>query len=377
MARQRSRRRGSGESRTPESWSQRVGAFTGLPALIDKLGADPDAVIAATGLPRDALADADNRIPFEACGRLLETASRMTGFRHLGLTAGRMVRLADLGLVGELARNAQSLAEALQFMVAYRHLNSEGDLLFLARNEPIAEVRYAIYFPGLTGGSQIRDYALAAIFGTLRELAGPRWLPSEVFVLHAKPSHAFHHRNLFRVQPHFDAGFCALRFPAYWLDRPVPGADPGRRQRALEAVQRAADPDLLQQVYRALRELLLSGKSSGDDVAGVLSLHRRTLNRRLKARGTTFQHVLDTVRCEAARQLLGHSRLPLNRIAAALGYASISPFTRSFRRWTGASPSDWRKRAPAGRAPRSDLPVGAADAWRAESGAGIPRRTVK
>jgi len=92
-----------------------------------------------------------------------------------------------------------------------------------------------------------------------------------------------------------------------------------------------------------LRLLMLSGHVSGEDTARMLSMHRRTLNRRLKAQGTTFQSVLDRVRLEAARQLLEGTRLPLDDIAASLGYASVSPFMRSFRRWTGTTPGQWRR----------------------------------
>jgi AraC-like DNA-binding protein len=328
-----------------ETWGQRVGGLAGLPALIDKLGVDPDAVTAAAGVPADALANADNRIPFAAFGRLLQAASEMSHYAHFGLTAGRMWHLGDLGVVGNLVRNASSLGEALQFMVVYQHLNGEGGLVFVARHEPIVEVGYAIYYPGATGTDQMYDYALAAIFNVMRELAGPQWLPSEVFLPHARPAQWLHYGNLFRVPPHFDSEFCSLRFPAYWLARPIENADPAQRRRALEEVRLAAHPDLLQQVYRALRQLLLSGRSSGNDVAGMLSMHRRTLNRRLRERGTTFQRVLDSVRCEIARQLLGHSQLPLDDIAASLGYAGVSPFMRSFRRWTGSSPGELRKLA--------------------------------
>ena len=48
-------------------------------------------------------------------------------------------------------------------------------------------------------------------------------------------------------------------------------------------------------------------------------MHRRTLNRRLEAQGTTFQKVLDEVRLEAARQLLDVTKLPLTEIAAPPG----------------------------------------------------------
>ncbi len=359
MSRERPKQGEAVQQRPLENWGQRIGALRGLPELIAKLGIDPAAVLAAAGLPGDALANRDNRVPFHAFGRLLQTAADITGHDHFALTVGRMVHLDDLGLVGDLARNATSLAEALQFMVVYQHLNSEGDLLFVARHDPIVEVNYAIYYPGVACAHQIHDYALAAIFTLLRELAGPQWLPSEVFLPHARPPRALHYENLFRVVPRFDSEFCSLRFPAYWLHRPVAGADAAQRRRALEAVQHAAAPDLLQQVYRALRQLMLARKSSGDAVAGMLSMHRRTLNRRLRERGTTFQRTLDSVRCEVARQLLAHSQLPLDDIAQSLGYAAASPFTRSFRRWTGTSPRDFRKVARARKPDRDSSQVSA------------------
>jgi hypothetical protein len=65
----------------------------------------------------------------------------------------------------------------------------------------------------------------------------------------------------------------------------------------------------------------------------------------LQQYGTTFQNVLDQVRCEVARQLLCYSELALDDIAASLGYAGVSPFMRSFRRWTGLSPGRLRRLA--------------------------------
>jgi AraC-like DNA-binding protein len=101
----------------------------------------------------------------------------------------------------------------------------------------------------------------------------------------------------------------------------------------------------VQRVCRALRLTLLQGRNSGDEVAQMLAMHRRTLNRRLKASGTTFQAVLDEVRFEVARELLTDRAIALDDIAAALGYAGVSPFMRTFRRWTGTTPGQWR-RAP-------------------------------
>jgi AraC-like DNA-binding protein len=92
-----------------------------------------------------------------------------------------------------------------------------------------------------------------------------------------------------------------------------------------------------------LRILLLSGRSSAQEVAALLYLHRRTLNRRLHDQGTNFQHILDEIRFEAACQLLDNTQLSLTDIAASLGYSESSAFTRAFRRWSGAVPSGRRQ----------------------------------
>jgi AraC-like DNA-binding protein len=145
------------------------------------------------------------------------------------------------------------------------------------------------------------------------------------------------------VQPRFNCEFCALRFSAHWLQKPVEGADATRFRLTREGAEKAERPQLLQQVYRALRILLLQDTHSGDAVAQMLSMHRRTRNRRLKLEGTTFQEVLDQVRLEVARQLLARSRVSLDDVAATLGYAGVSPFMRAFRRWTGSTPDQWRR----------------------------------
>jgi AraC-like DNA-binding protein len=74
-----------------------------------------------------------------------------------------------------------------------------------------------------------------------------------------------------------------------------------------------------------------------------LGLHERTLNRQLRANGTTFRRELDTVRYATARELLASSSMALDNIAAALDYADASAFSRAFKRWSGSTPAQWRR----------------------------------
>jgi AraC-like DNA-binding protein len=326
-------------------WRQRVGGFTALPDLIRQLGQDPVSIFTDVGLDPDRFDAPEQRILYTSMGALFREAARRTDCSHFGLLCGRVWHLSDLGLVGQLVRNSATVGNALRALVAYQHLNSEGELAFLLQRDSVADLGYAIYHPAVEGASQIYDTLMAGGCNFMRELCGVGWAPSEVFFPHAKPSNASPYQRLFRAPLRFDAEFCALRFPVHWLDRPVREADPALLRIAEKRADAAGHAELLQQVYRALRVLLLHGKSSGNDVAQMLTMHRRTLNRRLKARGATFQLILDGVRFEVARQLLADTQVAIDDVAATLGYASVGPFMRSFRRWSGTTPGRWRHAA--------------------------------
>jgi AraC-like DNA-binding protein len=328
---------------TDKGWSQRVGGFTAVPALLRQLGADPIATLEDVGLAPDALDRPEQRIPYATMGALFNEAARRTACPHFGLLCGRAWHLSDLGLVGEIVRNSPTVGSALRKLTVYQHLNSEGGVPFFLQRGGIADLGYAIYAPGVSGASQIYSALMAGGCNFLRELCGTGWAPSEVFFPYAKPADIEPHRHHWRASLRFDSEFCALRFSEHWLDRPVQDADSARLRFAESEADAAGRGELLQQVYRALRVLLLLGRTSGNEVAYMLAMHRRTLNRRLEAQGTTFQHILDRVRYEVARELLADTEMAIDDIAAALGYASISPFVRSFRRWSGTTPGRWRR----------------------------------
>ena len=110
----------------------------------------------------------------------------------------------------------------------------------------------------------------------------------------------------------------------------------------IDALENRHGDDLPGQVRSVLRTALLTGFASSDQIAALFSIHSRTLNRRLHAFGTSFQRLVDEIRFEIARQMLEDSRMDISQIAMTLDYADASAFTRAFRRWSGATPAQWR-----------------------------------
>ena len=328
----------------PAEWRQRVGVLCSLPPVLAELGVDPASVLVGAGLPADALDGPDRWIPFHAGVRALVGAARRADCPEIGVRVGKRFALAQIGLLGELIRNSATVGDGLASYAVHQRLYSQGFAPHLSASGGRAKFGFVVYHPAVHDLAATYDVLLAAAVICLRELRGEGWRPEVVHLPRERPRDSGAYREHFRCRLAFDADHAAIEFPARELDRPNPGADPGRLRAAEAEVARQVDGNLLPVLYRSLRTLLLEGDDNVASLAQQFAMHRRTLARRLRLRGTTFLAVLDDVRFEVARSLLVDTALPVTRIASSLGYGDGTAFSRAFRRWSGTSPAVWRVR---------------------------------
>ncbi len=323
----------------------RIGPTLAIPSILRSLGADPSEVIGEAGLDPKLFDDPDNLISYAARSALIALCVAETGCSHFGLLIGQQGGLRSFGLVGLLVKHSPDVGSALRNFVRHLHLQAQGAVPIHEVHGKLATLGYAIYHPDTQAADQIADAALAIAYNILRELCGPEWKPTEVRIAHREPSSAGPFRRAFRAPLRFDAEVNELVFPAYWLERPVAGAERelqqllGKQIAALEARHR---DDLPEQVRRVLRTALLTNHGKAEQVAALFSMHSRTLNRRLNAFGTSFQELVDEGRYAISRQMLEDSKMTVSQIAAMLDYADAGAFGRAFRRWSGATPTRWR-----------------------------------
>lgn len=330
-----------------EGWL-RVGPLIKVPQILRELGVDPTEMIESLGLDLNLFADPENTISFAAMGQLLKWCAARTQCAHFGLLLGQRGGPASLGIIGQLLQQSPDVGSALRGAILHAHLRDRGAVPVLSVERGVAVLSYLIYQPGVEGAIQIYDGVITVFFNLLRALCGPAWYPTEVLFSHHRPSNIEPYRDFFRVPLRFDREQTALVFPSKWLDCAVGGADPVPRQqieRRIAALASLDHRDLASEIRRVLRVLLITHRSSLEQVAQLFSMHGRTLNRRLKAQGTTLQVLVNEVRYEIARQLVENTHMSMSQIAATLDYAAASVFTRAFRRWSGMSPAAWRARS--------------------------------
>ncbi len=333
----------------------RTGGVQAVVDVLRTLGVDPFEVLNEAGIDPRLLDDADNVIPYRARGRLLARGVARSGCQHLGLLVGQSMNLPSLGLVGLLMRSSPDVGTALRSLTRSLHVHSKGAAMELTVDGVLATLSYETLEPSAEGTAQTGDGAVAMMLNVMRSLCGDGFRPVEARFAHRRPRDVQPFRRYFHIPLRFDADEYALVFSQDWLEARVPGGDAQLRhllQKHIDALEARHGDDFPAQVRSVLRSGLLTGHGSVDQVAELFSMHSRTLSRRLEAFGIGFQQLVDEGRFEIARQLLDDTSLQIDQIAASLGYARASTFTRAFHRWSGTTPSLWRARdvdaAPAG-----------------------------
>jgi AraC-like DNA-binding protein len=99
-------------------------------------------------------------------------------------------------------------------------------------------------------------------------------------------------------------------------------------------------------VENHVEPLLAAGPVRIEEVARDLGFSRQTLYRRLKAEGMTFEQLLDDLRRRLALRFIRDEGFTVKDAAYRLGFSDPAAFSRAFKRWTGASPSEQRGKRP-------------------------------
>jgi len=194
------------------------------------------------------------------------------------------------------------------------------------------------------------ELCFALVARHVREHALPAFRLLSVEYAHRAEPAAY--RAWFDAPVVFGAPVTQLVLPAAALAAGLASADAN----LLAILTRAADelaakgveaPTIAAQVARVLRDELRSERGTIEHTAKRLGLTARSLQRRLKDEATSFQAVREQVRQQLAQRYL-EDRLSLAEISFLLGFSEPSAFFRAFKRWTGTTPLEARRRALAG-----------------------------
>jgi AraC-like DNA-binding protein len=328
-----------------------VAAMTGLLETIAAAGRNPDEILHRLGLARSAFRNSEGFIASSIFVRILEEAARATADECFGLHFGEHFNPKDIGPLVYVVLNSPTVAAAIQNAERYIHLHNEAAKLSFSIEGEQAYLRFMLADLGIDSTRQHNEYSMAVALNTLRIIAGSHWAPREVQFAHEAPAHTAEHLRLFGAPVLFGCASNALVTEREFVERQVPAADQRLYRILKQYLERILDempPEdgLLASVRRVIAESMRDGYPKLANVAKKAAMSPRTLERRLKEHGTSFNKLVKDTRRRFALNYLRDRKNTLTQIAFLLGYSEVSAFNRAFKRWTGSTPLGYRHTRP-------------------------------
>jgi AraC-like DNA-binding protein len=104
-----------------------------------------------------------------------------------------------------------------------------------------------------------------------------------------------------------------------------------------------SDPSLKSRVKVAILSLAKPVLPALEAVAGQFGCNVRTFQRQLEKEGVSYRGLLNELKMDLSGLLLRHQQFSIADIATILGYSEPAAFTRTFNKWHGNSPLQFRK----------------------------------
>ena len=288
-------------------------------------------------------------VPLGPTRAATEHAFARAGSRGLGFAYARALRVTLHGPLSLIALSSNNLLEVMQALERYFSLRAPA---FHFSTESGADfITIKVDYPGRN--DPLRPYIMELILMglvvmTTQILDRPQ-TGAEVHMRGPEPDYYAAVARQLPVPVRYNQKEYAIRVPRALMETPLRLADANAAAMAREACERelqarkSSKEDALTARVRTVLATSTDRLPTLEEVADTLHVSTRTLKRRLQDEGRNFRALVDHVLCERATQMLQEEGLSVSEVAFRLGYNDVSNFSRAFRRWTGVSPSDFRK----------------------------------
>ncbi len=310
-------------------------------------GVDSRQLVRRVGIPADLLGIPGERIPLTRYTALYRLAEEVSGDPDLGLVVGHISYFTGMNLHLYMTTICRNLKE--YFNVIPSTIRLRGDLGRVLIKPAGNYIRLEWHpLAGVPADWRcLNDEMLAssaAIVGSICALPVP---VRAVEFSHPRPADTSALQRQFGPELRFDCEVSCLYFDRDCVRYPLIDLDydlgPDFRALPESFFEELDQADLFLRDTRAtMRRALPAGELTIDSLAADLGISRRTLQRRLTERDTSFKELLQALREELAARYLHDRRLAITEIALLLGYSDQASFSNAFRAWRGCSPTEYR-----------------------------------
>jgi len=293
----------------------------------------------------------DRRIPQATFNNLIKKISQTAEGMMFGIKFAENIHATTYDSFGVLLVSSKNLRAFCQNSARYFSFANTGRKLVFDESQGLASLSYTV--TDNVNRDERHNFVnasgwLATWLKLMRMASRPNYTPAKVTFRSVEPECANeigHYVNCpVEWQSESDSMFFNLDLDFETL---LPGgnAELARRSESLvfNQVRELGVIDPVNSVRIALFELLPKGDTSSKSIAEYLDIKESTLQLGLKKCGTNLTRAISDTRRELAEDYIPRVDLTINEVAYMLGFSDCSNFARSFRRWTGKSPTEYRQ----------------------------------
>ena len=287
----------------------------------------------------------DEMMDFELAIGLIESVAKTSGKHHCGALMGIKQDIHFLGIIGYLMEQSKDVLDALTALSKHLSIHTPTPVTIEDYGQ-LMGINFINILP-LSRQSYSNEMAMTQAMVIMKTLCGNQFKPKSVHFNHARKSDSTIYERIFKAPVYFEQSKTELIFNSNINNQPILRADPLLKEiltRQIEQIKTDESMDIRSQVEPLIRRSLQSQRYQIDQVAKHLSLHPRTLQRKLKDTGINYSKIVEDIRKDVATERLKNSNITIMQLSDYLGYNDNTAFTRAFKKWFGETPVQWRKK---------------------------------
>ena len=261
---------------------------------------------------------------------------------------GQQMKIDDYGVLGLSWKTCSKAGEIFERSERYFKLLSDTYVFKVEKENELSKIH--LFRDAYRRGLELSNEAtFSATVVVLQAITETDIKPVSVSFKHGPPTNLSSYQEGFRCPVQFNQAHNFIAYRTVDLETRTAKADLSINKFLLERVEEEtrgieiSPLKIVSDVEQLIRDALPSGIPGIGKVGEHMAMSSRTLTRRLAESGITFRDLVKQSQEKIAKDLLQNPKLSVGEIAFQTGFSEQSAFNRAFKRWTGQSPTSYRK----------------------------------
>ena len=328
-----------------EAYLIRCSALSGFDRLVESLGGDPKEILKRYGLSIHDLTSELKTMRIQDMVILLEQCAQQLSCPDFGLRLGAAQDVTMLGPLGLVLKNSGTPREALHAVRGLMSFHNQSEYWDYHEHKQNVIIQRYENFHDISDTRQYKELALSACYQLCNIIIGPSFEGVRLEFSHAPVASLPVYHQYFKMDVKFNQEQDAIIIQRKYLDQAIHDSNNAIRMIAtnyLQNLNTLMAHDIRLQVSTLIQQTLGMQEHTIENIAQLMHMNKRTLQRRLKDNDIVFKELLNDIRMKSACWHLKSSNMDITLLSEMLGYSDVSCFSRAFKKSMKVAPLKWR-----------------------------------